>query len=412
MPVAFPQVTWKFCTGPLDLRIQLQDLGPVTPGVRLADHTIGVAVTNAANGNSPVEGIELTLKVLDNTNASTQGLLLSPRPSGQVWGATTKVLTDKHGRATATLDWPVSGGGTIQRLGAECDDAGLCKATLDVRETGDIVIGFFNGVANTEKAALDSLERLRAEYGPQYKDTPLKYDWFYNQTACGESALGKVSCLEDVAEVFEQRSRELGGVFANRWENFRDILAGRHQQDSSFTGRLVGLLGSGGQALLQWVDGTASAILNQLASSFLKLLTLFVNSPTYENQADHLERLTRHADEGSNMVLVAHSQGNLFVNSAVDALKAARPDANAQVVHVAPASPTLRGDYVLADIDLVINGLRLSGINSVPDVNITLPVSKIDPSGHSFEPTYLDKARAAYARTTGMIKASLDAFTQ
>lgn len=273
----------------------------------------------------------------------------------------------------------------------------------------DIVIGFFNGVANTQEAALDSLDRLEEEFGPQYKDTPLKYDWFYNQTACGEGVLGKPSCLEDVAEVFDQRTRELGGVFASRWETFWDILAGRYQQETSFTGRLLDRLGNSGNALLQWLDAGLNAILNQLARDTFKLITLFKDSPTYENRASHMERLWRYADEGHGMVLVAHSQGNLFVNSAFDALKAFKPEAQAQVVHVAPASPTLRGDHVLADIDLVINALRVTGLNSVPDVNINLPVSKIDRSGHGFEPTYLDTARAAYARTRGLIVQSLDA---
>jgi len=50
------------------------------------------------------------------------------------------------------------------------------------------------------------------------------------------------------------------------------------------------------------------------------------------------------------------------------------------VVHVAPASPTLRGRYVLADIDVVINGLRLSGINSVQPINILLPTSTQTPA--------------------------------
>jgi hypothetical protein len=45
------------------------------------------------------------------------------------------------------------------------------------------------------------------------------------------------------------------------------------------------------------------------------------------------------------------------------------------VINVAPPSLTLRGDYVLANIDLVINALRASGPFSVPDVNIFLPTA-------------------------------------
>ena len=109
---------------------------------------------------------------------------------------------------------------------------------------------------------------------------------------------------------------------------------------------------------------------------------------------------------------MAPSQGSLFVNRAYDDLLASRPDTLAQVVHVAPASPTLRGEYTLADIDVVINGLRATGINTVPSININLPFSKADASGHKFEPTYLDKTRVAYANIRLKLEASLNALTQ
>ena len=111
-------------------------------------------------------------------------------------------------------------------------------------------------------------------------------------------------------------------------------------------------------------------------------------------------------------MLVAHSQGNLFVNRAYDDLLASRSGVVAQVVHVAPASPTLRGEYTLADIDVVINGLRATGMNSVPTISISLPFSSSDRSGHSFEPTYLDKSRAADANIRQKLEASLNALTQ
>jgi hypothetical protein len=210
--------------------------------------------------------------------------------------------------------------------------------------------------------------------------------------------------------VFEQRTSELDGLFANRWETFWEILAGRHQHSDSWSSRLIGLLGDGGTTLLQWMDATASAVINRLATLFFDMLTLYAQTPTYINQVEHLDRLQLYADEGTRFVMVAHSQGNLFVNSAFDGLTVNQPGARAQVVHVAPASPTLRGNYVLADIDVVINALRVTGLNSVPPSNVSLPVNlSADFSGHGFEPTYLDKTRSAYARTIGMINASLEA---
>ncbi len=289
------------------------------------------------------------------------------------------------------------------------DFYGAVGADITCTPPPTVTIGFFNGVANTDDAAFKSLRRLIAEYGQQYKDTPLKYELFYNQTACKDGWQGKVSCLEDVAEVFAQRTREYEGIFANRWETFWDLLAARHQSDTSLPGRLLGLLG-GGNPFAQWLDTAADAIRNLLASTFLKLLTLFSENTNYDNRVQHLSKLTQLTDGGSRLIMVAHSQGNLFVNSAFDGLKALRPQAQAQVVHVAPASPSLRGEYVLADIDLVINALRVTGVNSVPSINVNLPLSQSDPSGHGFEPTYLDKSRAAYARTTSRIKASLDTF--
>ena len=80
------------------------------------------------------------------------------------------------------------------------------------------------------------------------------------------------------------------------------------------------------------------------------------------------------------------------------------------MVHVAPASPTLRGPYLLADIDLVINGLRLQGINSVPSANIALAYSASDATGHGLVATYLDQVRPALARIKAMIQTALLSF--
>jgi len=114
------------------------------------------------------------------------------------------------------------------------------------------------------------------------------------------------------------------------------------------------------------------------------------------------------ADEGHDFVLVAHSQGNLFVNVANDGLRQSRPDTKAGVVHVAPASPTLRGPHVLAEIDEVINGLRNFGGWTVPDINIWLRGRGGDPSGHTLVGTYLDGTRIARSYVRDMINSALE----
>lgn len=280
-------------------------------------------------------------------------------------------------------------------------------------------IGFFNGVSNTRESANASRFRLEKELGTIYKKRPLEYALFYNQTACRTGLFGFTPCLEDVAEVFAQRNKELGGVLGYRWEIYWEMLAGRQNQlDSITAGLLAGLrnqLGNSSNALLQLLDSIAANILNQLMGSFTKLLTLMSSPPTAADTASHVAKvkeLLNDSQETTGMVLVAHSQGNLFVNAAYRRL--AEPELvgahpKVKVVHVAPASPTLSGSYyLLSDTDFVINGLRLTGINTVPRANISLPFSASDKTGHSFEGTYMDTARSAYASVLSTITYQLD----
>lgn len=395
------------CTAPteaVDLRVVCVEQVPSLHSISLSGSPTHVTSRQAQkivlSGQLTLAGIPVANAPFQLTTPVEGTLICDPWCS-----ATDQLQTDSDGwfHITFRPAQPLRAPATFAAGCSTCGNTATWTPTLEK----NIVIGFFNGVSNTEEAAQKSLDRLEIEFGSQYKEAPLRYAQFYNQTDCNGGF-----CLEDMAETFEQRSQALNGVFTDRWETFWDILAGRHQQDNSFTGRLLNLLGNGSNALLQWLDTTAIAVLNQLVNNTLRMLTLFSESPTAADRADHNTRLWQYADDDNQLLLVAHSQGNLFVNSAYDTLMKYKPEAKAKVVHVAPAAPTLRGDHVLADIDLVINALRGTGLNSVPDVNINLPLSKIDLTGHSFEPTYLDKSRAAYARTRGMITSSLDALTQ
>lgn len=273
------------------------------------------------------------------------------------------------------------------------------------------LLGFFNGVANSEEEANKSLDKIQEEF----RDTPerpIEHELFYNQTACKKNAEGiDVSCLEDIAETFAQRNTEQGGVLANKWEIFWEVLAGRHQVTDSLTNTLLSRLGSAGAALADLIGSIFNSIVSNAANLFTKTLTLLSSPPTAADSAKHLAKLQGYATNGSSMVLVAHSQGNLFVNVAYNGIKASHPNVKIEVVHVAPASITMSpgkngvNDYGLADIDLVINALRLTG--GAPANNIPMPPSEKDKTGHGFVDTYMDKTRAAYTYVHGLITATL-----
>lgn len=283
-----------------------------------------------------------------------------------------------------------------------CDDA-MNSAVIKIKMSPTLV-GFFNGVWNTEEQANDGLNQLRVQTNAVRDRVSVKYDLFYNQSGCGRTGS---TCLQDLAETFAQRSQELDGVMASRWENFWDIASGRYTSPRSGIGDLLAQLDQSRLALAEFLDATFNAMLGQIVSGWSQMLS---HPPTRADVAAHGVKLQHYADDDFTMMLVAHSQGNLFVNAAYDSLLQVRPAAQAKVVHIAPASSTLRGNYVLADIDLVINGLRVQGASSVPAVNISLPYSGADASGHTLLATYLDPSRAALTRVKSMIQVALTSF--
>jgi len=310
-----------------------------------------------------------------------------------------RVLTDENGEALVEYT-PDKKTGKTQVITATCSPSTDCLAPAELRIGPTPVIGFFNGVWNTRDQAEDGLNALIELIGLTYQGTELRYENFYNQTGKGNGN----SALQDIAEVFIQRGKELDGVLNNRWEHYWELLAGKHAEGDSLTARLLNGLGNGASALAGLFDATLNAMLGQMFSGYSQMLS---NPPTAADVAAQLQKLRSLADEDYSFVLIAHSQGNLFVNSAYDGLRSSHPDARSGVVHVAPASPTLRGEHLLADIDLVINGLRVQGISSVAPNNINLPASKSDLSGHTLVGTYLDSARSAREKINGLVQAVL-----
>ncbi|WP_220271704.1 hypothetical protein [Shewanella morhuae] len=222
----------------------------------------------------------------------------------------------------------------------------------------------------------------------------IKYEVLYNYS----------NGFEDFVETFEQRLLEHEGILEGRYELFLDALNGQGSWWESIIASISSLAGVF-DGIREWFQAKA---IEQLA-------TLVSNPPTISNYMEHKTRIDNWVLEGRKLLFVAHSQGNLFVNAAHDYAKNKVPTNSLKVIHIAPASPILNGQHTLADLDLVINGLRLVG--SVAEITDNIPGylsrptgsnGKKDALGHGLLEIYLNQELAISNRVKNQINSALD----
>lgn len=225
------------------------------------------------------------------------------------------------------------------------------------------VIAFFNGVLTSKKDAQKTLNELEAIHGDtDANGWTIQYELMYNRT----------NGFEDFVETFKQRMNQQNGILAGRFELF--FLTLRGSSDGTWFTAIKNALGAPAQGLI-------SSLMDTIRADVLgKLLSLFRNPPTAADSAQHRARIDQWIAGHNKLLFVAHSQGNLFAVPAYDYAVSKTKQSAVKVVHIAPASPTLRGPHILADLDLVINGLRLAGGN-VASVTNLIPGYAERPAG-------------------------------
>ncbi|MEO6924457.1 MAG: hypothetical protein ABI142_11580 [Bryocella sp.] len=266
-------------------------------------------------------------------------------------------------------------------------------------------VGLFNGVWNTEADGMIGLAALQlavrettGQSNDTYNNEDVGYQLFYNHTG-STAGEGK---WQDVAETFVQRQNELdpSGYFSQQhfyliWENITGVA-------------LSGPLGQASPAFQQFFKDEVSAITTAAAA---ELGSLTSAPPTDLDYAAQNAVLDSYAAAGRKLLLVAHSQGNLFVNQAYDHIQPVVGSTRVKVVHIAPASPTVRGQYILSSHDLVINALRaVGGATTVQPNNIVIPFSATDPVGHTLVNIYLGIPNGR-AQTLSLLSGALSALT-
>lgn len=218
-------------------------------------------------------------------------------------------------------------------------------------EKSNITFGFFNGVLTNESDALDTLLKLKSEYKTETSSgDKIVYKGFYNKT----------EGMKDFIETFDQRFSE--ETIGDRWELFRQVLKNDTSSTWGVITKAFQAVGKINQILFENIlRFTVDFATNQIKS---------IDASKQETYAEHRAYLDSVAIQGNKLVIFAHSQGNLFANQAYNYISPKILKESVGVIHIAPASPITNGPHILAQEDLVINGLRLTG--SVPSNTHTM----------------------------------------
>lgn len=244
---------------------------------------------------------------------------------------------------------------------------------------------FFNGVATTNregKDGLTSIELAISKYS--YNGESIEYDIMYNDSRVAD---GTVYVLDDFAETFAQRYEELNGQALDSWEIVWETLHSGHE--GSLMQSLYDIVTNGRAAVIEM----SNALNNLVIASLADLATDLVGSTPNTEQVKTKARLMNDTMtwQGKKLIFVAHSQGNLWANFAYNNVLTHKgyDESNVKVIHIAPASTTLNGNYILSNEDMVIKGLQLLtlDLNILP--NAILPVREGYLLGHSLSDVYL-----------------------
>jgi hypothetical protein len=257
-----------------------------------------------------------------------------------------------------------------------------------------VIFGFFNGVLTTQEKAENLKQRLERIYGGATRAREqIRYELMYNDS----------KGFDDFVETFEQRLLEQDGLLEGRFELFFEAINGSGLWWETIIRTVVSariVLDS----FVNWVRATG-----------IEKLTALMGTPqTLATYAEHRTRVDNWVLEGKKMLFFAHSQGNLFANAAYEYALTKTTVGSVKVVHVAPASATLKGPHTLANLDLVINAL--SGVGGSVSVTDNIPGYQQRPAGengerhilgHGLVEIYLNPSLATSTRIKNDVNAAL-----
>jgi len=238
------------------------------------------------------------------------------------------------------------------------------------------VIAYVNGLSTDPVGAQDGVDALSAVYGAQYNNQPVSYTLFYAPTD---------GLMQDVVNAFAQRVKSSPGL-TDRWELIWDTLDGGG-------GAISDLAIAENPSLNSLVGDLKAAFLNGVSSNVKSLNSNNEFQPAVDQ---FTSALTTYYTQQKKTLVVAHSQGNVYLNAAYDAVKPQQKTDSLRTVEVATPTATVRdpqGRYVTSTTDLVIQTVALTLGNVEPantDGPILAALSSDTGYGHKFVDIYMN----------------------
>ncbi|WP_157128674.1 hypothetical protein [Cupriavidus sp. USMAA2-4] len=252
--------------------------------------------------------------------------------------------------------------------------------------SSEYLILFGNGVNTIFPDWVQSVQALRDIAGDSHNEVPVNYGLAENPSD---------GVLLDLYQVYQQKVSEDPSL---SWELLIRVFVG------AVDGLTFGTI-SKVQAL---ITDTAAANSQQLQAKFQAQYN-YTDADVVAQKALVIDGLK---NQGNRVLLVAHSQGNLYANAVHRAVyndPDVTPGSFSLVAVATPANFVPQGvPYTTSDNDVVINALRQFISSSVLAANVSVPFRFDDVSGHFFTGTYLNTNYVARTKISTDIIASMD----
>jgi hypothetical protein len=247
---------------------------------------------------------------------------------------------------------------------ALCFSVGAANAaTIDPLLAKSDVCGRFevfhiNGIMTTRTEAEQNLRQIGVVYGNAYKEHLIAYALAYNQTR------------GFATDFYDSALQVIKGYTGATWDSFMNAVT--FGVYSTFM-----------------PEPTAKAI----AKAVTDLFAFTKPSPYQDQDLADLMLDFQQSQTHARLVIVPHSQGNLYANLVYDKLVASgKPAKSIGVVGVAvPYSSVRSGNtYITSANDVVIDATRNATLGTVLGPNVTIPYQPtVDVLGHNLRGTYL-----------------------